>query len=78
MKRLYVRPAYRNEGIGRRLATAVIQKAKAAGYMHMRLDTLEKLTQAIQLYADLGFHQCPAYYNNPLPGVVYWELDLNP
>ena len=76
MKRLYVRPAFRNQGVGRRLAQAIIKRAKAKHYRAMRLDTLEKLKAAIQLYEDLGFRPCPPYYHNPLPGVLYWELDM--
>ncbi|MFB6290414.1 MAG: GNAT family N-acetyltransferase [Candidatus Bipolaricaulia bacterium] len=43
MKRLYVKPEYRNQGIGRELAEAVIETAKEKGYEKMRLDTLTSL-----------------------------------
>lgn len=76
MKRLYVRPAYLGQGIGRNLALTVIEQAGNAGYVRMRLDTLKKLQPALGLYAGLGFRPCPAYYENPLPGVVYLERDL--
>jgi len=76
MKRLYVRPLYQGLGIGRSLAITVIEKAKLAGYDTMRLDTLDKLKTSIKLYFDIGFKECIPYYKNPLPGVVYWELDL--
>ena len=76
MKRLYVRPAHTGQGLGKQLALTVIARAAAAGYARMRLDTLEKLGPALGLYAGLGFRRCPAYYENPLPGVVYLELDL--
>lgn len=32
---------------------------------------------AIRLYERLGFRRTGAYYDNPLPGVPYWEIDLN-
>jgi putative acetyltransferase len=76
MKRLYVRPAFAGQGLGKKLALTVIERAVAAGYARMRLDTLEKLRPALGLYAGLGFRKCPAYYDNPLPGVVYLERDL--
>ena len=76
MKRLYVRPAHLGEGIGKQLALSIIDRARDAGYSRMRLDTLEKLKPALGLYDQLGFRSCPAYYKNPLPGVVYLELPL--
>ncbi|HTP59215.1 MAG TPA: bifunctional helix-turn-helix transcriptional regulator/GNAT family N-acetyltransferase, partial [Spirochaetia bacterium] len=44
MKRLFVRPNYRGQGMGRLLAERVIQEGEALGYKAMRLDTLERLT----------------------------------
>ncbi len=76
MKRLYVRPAYLGQGLGKKLALSVIERARAAGYARMRLDTLEKLRPALKLYTRLGFQPCPAYYDNPLPGVIYLERIL--
>ncbi|GAH35199.1 unnamed protein product [marine sediment metagenome] len=76
MKRLFVRPKYRGCGLGRVLAREIIEAAIELGYSHMRLDTLDWLRRAMRLYESLAFKQIKAYYNNPLPGVVYWELDL--
>lgn len=77
MKRLYVRPAHRQRGIGRRLAAELIAAARAIGYGWMRLDTLVRLASALLLYRELGFREIAPYYANPLSGTVYLELDLH-
>ena len=76
MKRLYLKPQYRGQGLGRRLAERIVGEAVALGYRVMRLDTLDKLKEAMGLYEAMGFRRRDPYYGNPLPGVVYWELEL--
>jgi ribosomal protein S18 acetylase RimI-like enzyme len=76
MKRLYVRAAERRSGLGRRLAAASVDFARARGYRRMVLDTLASMTPARNLYAGLGFRETAPYYANPLPEVVYMALDL--
>ncbi len=77
MKRLWLRPAYRNLGLGRRLAVTCIEAERAAGYRNLCLDTLSFMDAARALYAELGFHEIPAYSDNPLDDVRYLELDLS-
>jgi putative acetyltransferase len=76
MKRLYVVPQYRKHKIGQALVHKIITKAKELAYATMKLDTLTSLQPAIQLYENVGFEHVTAYYNNPLPNVVYMELTL--
>lgn len=76
MKRLYVKPAYRGKRVGRDLALAIIEEAKRLGYKAMRLDTVEAMKEASALYRALGFRPIDAYYYNPLPGAMYFELKL--
>jgi ribosomal protein S18 acetylase RimI-like enzyme len=76
MKRLYVKPSFRKNKIGRLLVEELLSSAKEKNYKKMRLDTFSKLQAAIHLYHQFGFENISAYYNNPLPGVVYMEKNL--
>jgi ribosomal protein S18 acetylase RimI-like enzyme len=76
MKRLYIKPEFRKNKIGKQLVEELLSAAKEKGYTAMRLDTLSKLRPAIRLYEDYGFMKISAYCQNPLPGVVYMKKSL--
>ena len=76
MKRLFVRPAGRGRGLGRRLAERVIVEARARGYRELCLDTLPVMQDAQRLYEQLGFRDIAAYYGSPVGGTRYMALGL--
>jgi putative acetyltransferase len=77
MKRLFVRPSARGLGLGRKLALAAIADARERGFARIVLDTIgDKMGEAVALYRSLGFREIAPYYENPIEGAVYLELDL--
>ena len=76
MKRMYLRPDARAQGVGRQLAERIIEEARKAGYRRILLDTLPKLSSALALYSKLGFKPIDAYTFNPIEGVLFLGLDL--
>jgi GNAT superfamily N-acetyltransferase len=76
LKRMFLRPEFRGQGSGRKLAEMLIDRAREAGFRSMRLDTLDFMREAVALYQSLGFKRIERYYNNPHPGALFFELDL--
>jgi len=78
MKRLYLRPQFRGKGLGRALADQIIAEARLIGYSRIRLDTVEPVMRdAVAMYRMLGFVEIAPYCQNPIPGALYMELNLN-
>ncbi len=65
VKRLWIDPLARGQGLGRRLMRAIEARARDLGYSHARLDSNTALAEAIALYRSDGWTECPPYTGAP-------------
>ncbi len=76
IKRMWVAPATRGLGLGRRLLTELEARALTAGATAVRLETNGTLTEAIAMYRSAGYREVPAF--NAEPYAHHWfEKDLS-
>lgn len=64
VKSMFVAPAFRGTGLGRRILAELERIAAAHGCRAVRLDTSSYLTEAIGLYRSAGYTEVPAYNAN--------------
>lgn len=82
VKRMYVRPSARGQGVAKAILTRLADQARAAGLPILRLETGLHQTEAIGLYERFGFSRCAAfgpYAVMPAEAVVlsvFFELTL--
>jgi GNAT superfamily N-acetyltransferase len=65
VKSMYVAPAFRGTGLGRRILDRLDEIALEHGCRAVRLDTSDYLTPAVALYRSAGYREVPAYNENP-------------
>ncbi len=65
IKRMYVRPQARGQGLARRLIDALEQKAMARGCRRFMLETGPAQPEALILYERLGYRRCGAFGDYP-------------
>ena len=73
LKRMYVQPGHQGKGIGKLLLDQVLLLAKECNYTMLKLDTLNSMISAINLYKKAGFYETPPYYHNPIEAAIYFE-----
>jgi putative acetyltransferase len=61
IKRMYVRPASRRQGVADAIMTRLITETRAAGLSVLRLETGTESFAAIHFYRKCGFRDCPAF-----------------
>lgn len=68
LKRMWVAPAARGCGLGRRILEALERHAIGAGAQVLRPETNRSLTEAIALYRRSGYREVPAFNGEPYAG----------
>jgi GNAT superfamily N-acetyltransferase len=81
IKRMYVRGAFRGQGIGRALLQRLLEEAREIGYSTIRLDSARFMAEAHSLYRSAGFREIEPYAASEIPAEfhqhwVFMELDL--
>ncbi len=79
LKRMYVRPEQRGNGVGMALLRALLDEARAQGRRRVTLSSYHTMTGAHKIYRVVGFRDVPVPADFPalyLGRVVFMELAL--
>ena len=71
IKRLWVAPAARGLGLGKRLMEATENAARTLSVKILRLDTNSTLTEAGQLYRSTGWTEIERFNDDPYPDLFF-------
>ena len=74
LKRMFLKTDFQKQGTGKLLLEKAVELARELNYKTIRLDTLNYMNAAINLYKKYGFYEIPAYYHNPNKTAVYFEI----
>jgi GNAT superfamily N-acetyltransferase len=61
LKRMYVVPEARGQGLGRRVLVELEEHARALGYTGIVLETGDRQPESVGLYVSAGFERMPCY-----------------
>jgi|TARA_B100000678_G_C18151059_1_gene478913 ribosomal protein S18 acetylase RimI-like enzyme len=67
IKRMYVRPKFRGQGIGKSLLDSAIVESRDIGYSKIRLDSTKFMNTAHALYKSTGFYEIDPYIGSEIP-----------
>jgi molybdenum cofactor guanylyltransferase len=76
LKRMYLRSAHRNRGVGKRLLATALDWAHANGAEVVRLDTTARMVAARRLYESAGFVRVPGEAPRQGQQRLLYELKL--
>ncbi|HWE99199.1 MAG TPA: GNAT family N-acetyltransferase [Caulobacteraceae bacterium] len=75
VKRVWVAPEARGQGLSRRIMALLEDEARAMGLRRLRLDTNQVLHEAQSLYLSLGYRAVERFNDNPWAH-CFFERDL--
>jgi GNAT superfamily N-acetyltransferase len=75
IKRMFLAPRWRGQGVSRPLLAAIEAAAREAGYTAARLDTGDRQPAAQRLYDGAGYRRIADYNGNPLAR-LWFEREL--
>jgi GNAT superfamily N-acetyltransferase len=74
IKRMWVAPAARRLGVGRRILGELERQAREHGAQRVRLDSNRALTEAHRLYRSSGYRDTERFNDNPYAHVWFERL----
>lgn len=76
LKRMYVAPSHRRQGLASALCGELVRFARAAGYRHMRLSSNKALVASHRLYTAMGFRAAASWDHEAAEHVLFFERAL--
>ena len=77
VKRMYVRPTFRERGLGKAILNHLAEHARENGINTLRLETGIYQVEAIGLYDGFGFQRCGPFGDYKTdPNTVYFEKPI--
>jgi len=71
IKRLWIAPEVRGQGLARRMMAALEEEARGLGIALLRLDTNSALPEAAALYRRLGWTEIDRFNEDPYPDLFF-------
>lgn len=71
VKRVWVAPEVRGQGLARRLMAEIEGRARMMGISRLLLDTNSELTEALALYRATGWSQIARFNDDPYPDAFF-------
>ncbi|QGQ95022.1 GNAT family N-acetyltransferase [Paenibacillus psychroresistens] len=75
IKRFFVLPEYQDKGYGKNMMSQIIEFARQAGLIKLRLDTEKQSYKAMSVFRSFGFYEIPKYNDNDI-AEIFLELSI--